>query len=347
VSNGVDWKLASTLATRLAGSPTRQSLPDDLDARCERASELVVAYTQLVPVSEPPPPEAVDRLGWIEANLKSFKATLDPVVERAGARLGSTTSPLAIAGTALISAEVGAITGYLSRRVLGQYELALLDPDSQARLLLVAPNLVEAAHHLDAEPGALLDWVAFHEMTHVVQFTAVPWLRERMAGLMSELIASLEVDVDWRQLLRMPRREDLRAVRSALRDGGALSIVAGPQRRALLDTIQATMALIEGHAEHVMDAVGEQVLPDLPSLRDAMQRRRRDRPPLMRLLEKVLGLDLKMAQYEVGKRFCDEVVQREGIERLNDAWSAPELAPTGPELRDPGAWLVRTGRAAA
>ncbi len=347
MSAGVDWKLASSLATRVAGSPSPRPLPGDLGARCERAQELVVSYTGLEPASDPPAPEAVDRPGWIEANLTSFKATLDPVVERAGARLGSTTSPLAIAGTALISAEVGAITGYLARRVLGQYELALLDPGAQARLLFVAPNLEEAAHNLEAERGALLDWVAFHEVTHVVQFTAVPWLRERMAGLMRELIASLEVDFEWRSLLRMPSRDDLRGIRDALREGGALSVVAGPERRAVLDTIQATMALIEGHAEHVMDAVGEQVLPDLPSLRNAMQRRRRDRTPLLRLLEKLLGLDLKMAQYEVGKRFCDEIVAREGIARLNDAWSAPELAPTGAELRDPGAWLVRTGRAAA
>ena len=127
--SGIDWKLASSLAAprrrRRRGPP---HLPGDLAARCERAQELVVSYTGLEPASDPPAPEAVDRAGWIEANLTSFKATLDPVVERAGARLGSTTSPLAIAGTALISAEVGAITGYLARRVLGQYELALLDP---------------------------------------------------------------------------------------------------------------------------------------------------------------------------------------------------------------------------
>ena len=180
-----------------------------------------------------------------------------------------------------------------------------------------------------------------------MQFTAVPWLRERMAGLMRELIASLEVDFEWRCCCACRVATTCAGSRDALREGGALSVVAGPERRAVLDTIQATMALIEGHAEHVMDAVGEQVLPDLPSLRNALQRRRRERTPLMRLLEKLLGLDLKMAQYEVGKRFCDEIVAREGIARLNDAWSAPELPRPATELRDPGAWLVRTGRAAA
>ena len=65
-------------------------------------------------------------------------------------------------------------------------------------------------------------------------------------------------------MVRLPRRADLRELRDALREGGLLSLVAGPERRALLDRMQATMAVVEGHAEHVMDAVGEQVLPDLP-----------------------------------------------------------------------------------
>jgi hypothetical protein len=131
--------------------------------------------------------------------------------------------------------------------------------------------------------------------------------------MLRELLASLEVSIDWRGMVRMPRRADLRELRDALRDGGPLAVVAGPERRALLDRVQATMAMVEGHAEHVMDAVGEEVLPDLPSLRNALQRRRGDRPPLMRLLEKVLGLEMKMALYEVGKSFCDEIVSREGV----------------------------------
>jgi coenzyme F420 biosynthesis associated uncharacterized protein len=345
--SGVDWKLASSLAGRVAGTASARRLPDDLGTRCERAQELVVAYTGLHPLTPAPVPEGVDRAGWIDANLTSFKATLDPLVQRAGSGLGPASAPVAIAATALVSAEVGAITGYLSRRVLGQYELALLDADAPARLLFVAPNLEEAAGNLNADRSALLDWVAFHEVTHVVQFTGVPWLREHMAGMLREMLATLEVAFDWRSLMRMPKREDLRELRESFREGGAVTLLAGPKRRALFDSIQTTMAMIEGHAEHVMDAVGEQVLPDLPALRSALQRRRGDRPPLMRVLEKLLGLEMKMAQYELGKTFCDAIVAREGIARLNDAWSAPELLPTAAELRDPAAWLVRTGRAAA
>jgi putative hydrolase len=102
--------------------------------------------------------------------------------------------------------------------------------------------------------------------------------------------------------------------------------------------------VLEGYAEHVMDAVGAEVLPDLPGLRAALDRRRRDRSGLLRVLERLIGLDLKLRQYEQGKAFCDAVVARGGIAVLNRVWAAPEALPTLAELDDAGAWIARTER---
>jgi putative hydrolase len=100
--------------------------------------------------------------------------------------------------------------------------------------------------------------------------------------------------------------------------------------------------VLEGYAEHVMDVTGAQILDDLPGLRSAMQRRRRDRSGLLRLVERLFGMDLKMRQYEQGKDFCDGVVARGGIAGLNRVWTAPEAMPTMAELGDPAGWLART-----
>jgi putative hydrolase len=143
-------------------------------------------------------------------------------------------------------------------------------------------------------------------------------------------------------LLRLPSFDDLKTVVDQVRDGGLVNAVAGPERKAIVDRIQSVMALVEGHAEHVMDAVGEGVLPNLPALRDAMNRRRADRSPLVRLLERLIGLDMKLAQYETGKAFCDAVVAEGGVERLNVAWTAPQLLPDPAELKDPSLWIART-----
>jgi coenzyme F420 biosynthesis associated uncharacterized protein len=242
----------------------------------------------------------------------------------------------------VLAAEIGGIVGFMSRHVMGQYELALLDPSQPPRLLLVAPNLREAAGNMDVALDDLLPWVVFHEVTHAVQFNGVPWLGEHLAGMLRELLASVQVKVDASALLRLPTVEDLKGLWDSVREGGLVTAVAGPERKALIDRLQAAMALVEGHAEHVMDAAGAPVLPNVVQLRAALNRRRRERPPLFKLVERLLGLDLKLRQYEVGKRFCDAVVARGGIDALNRAWSAPERLPTLEELEDPGAWIRRT-----
>jgi putative hydrolase len=117
--------------------------------------------------------------------------------------------------------------------------------------------------------------------------------------------------------------------------------------RATLDRVQAVMAVIEGHAEHVMDAVAPDLLPSLPKLRDALDRRRKSQSTLQRLLARLLGLEMKMRQYERGKYFCDEIVKARGTEALNYVFSGPEALPTIQELEAPESWIARTGLTAA
>jgi coenzyme F420 biosynthesis associated uncharacterized protein len=301
----------------------------------------VAAYTGLVAAGELPPPETVDRAGWVAVNLRSMRSVLDPVAERAGGGLGPLAAPMKAAAGVLLALEVGVLSGYLAGRVLGQYEFPVLDPAAPARLLFVGPNLEHAAQRLGSDESGMLRWVALHETTHALQFTGVPWLREHLASRVRALVSALDTAVDPKRLLRLPRADDARGLVEAVRRGELIQWVAGPERAVLLDEVQSLMALLEGYAEHVMDAVGAPILPDLDDLRGAMDRRRRERSGLLRLLEKVIGLDMKMRQYEEGKRFCDAVVERGGIEALNRAWASPQSLPTAGELRDPDAWLLR------
>jgi coenzyme F420 biosynthesis associated uncharacterized protein len=211
----------------------------------------------------------------------------------------------------------------------------------------VEPNLDDAVRTLDADREELVRWVALHEVTHALQFAGVPWLREHLAAMIRELTESLTVSIDPSRVRRLPSRDDLRGLVEAVREGNLVSFVAGEDQKLLLDRIQATMALVEGHAEHVMDAVGAQVLPSLPRLRSAMDRRRESQGVIARLVARLIGLDLKLRQYVVGKRFCDAVVERGGVEALNRAWIAPANLPSLAELDDPDAWLARTAPSVA
>jgi putative hydrolase len=143
----------------------------------------------------------------------------------------------------------------------------------------------------------------------------------------------------------MPSPAELRELLERARRGELLRLALGEQRWQLVERMQAAMSLIEGHAEHTMDAVGAEVLPSLPRLRAAMTRRRESRGLPWRVLERLLGLELKLRQYEVGRRFCDAVVREGGPQALTRAWSGPDALPSTAELRAPEQWLSRTREA--
>ena len=213
----------------------------------------------------------------------------------------------------------------LSQRVLGQYDVSLLDASVPPRLLLLAPNLAAAARNLGVDRDELIAWVAIHEITHAVQFSGAPWLRDHLGGMLRELLDGLQISAasgsssnekssgpDWLRdpgaLLDRARSGELRELIDRARRGELLRLGLGDERWQIVERMQATMSLIEGHAEHTMDAVGAEFLPSLPRLRVAMTRRRESRGLPWRVLERLLGLELKMRQYEVGRRFCDAVV---------------------------------------
>ncbi len=346
----VDWELAARIARSTAGEAAFSAAPAGLTETATAAREQIVAATGLVPAAELPPAEWVDRGAWIDANLATMRSTLGPVLEAATGGSGNTAAgPLGAlqnAGGAVVAAEVGALLGLFARRVLGQYELDLTDPQSAPRLLLVGPNLDRAARELGADREELVTWVTLHEVTHAVQFGAVDWLRPRLGGALTELLGAMDVKADPRALLNLGV-DDLKALVESVREGGLVGAVMGAERKAVLDRVQGTMGLVEGHAEWAMDRAGSKVLRDVDGLRAAMDRRREGRAPLLRILDRLLGFDLKLKQYAQGRVFCDTVVAARGDDGLRDAWAAPELAPTSAELAAPLIWLARTEPAAA
>ena len=342
----IDWIIAQRIATFVAGTGEARAPTVDLGPLATEAEARVVAYTGLEPSRPLPPPEGVSRREWVATNIGSMRLLLDPVLARATENLGTLKPAVEIGMGIVLSTEVGVVVGYLAQRVLGQYELVLLDEaveDRPPRLLFVLPNLAQAMNAFGANEREFMTWVALHEVTHAVQFAGVPWLHGHVAGLVRELLKSAELRIDKERKLRMPQGHELRRIFDALRQGDLISVVTSPAERATLDKVQAVMAVIEGHAEHVMDAVAPDLLPSLPKLRESLDQRRRSQSLLSRLVARLLGLELKLRQYERGKYFCDEVAKAGGADALRHVFSSPEALPTLAEIDDPAAWMARTG----
>src|SRR5918999_1051629 len=338
----VDWSLARQIARFAAGGSQRATIEADFPALVDEADGHLRGYTGLAPAGAIPAPELVDRAEWADVNLTSLSKMLEPVAERMSGRLavaGPLAGALRTVTGATLAAESGLVMGYMSQRVLGQYDVSLLEAEATPRLLFVGPNLAKAVRELDVDRDSFLRWIVLHELTHVFQFAGVPWLREYLSQLMREYMKTVEVRIEQGAAGGLPSFPDPQKIVEAFREGGLVALVQTREQRRIMEKIQPAMSVIEGYSEHVMDVVGERVLSGYAGLREGMERRRRSRSAPERILQRLLGLDLKMRQYEEGKAFCDAVVEQGGIESLNRVWESPRSLPQPDELREPGEWL--------
>jgi coenzyme F420 biosynthesis associated uncharacterized protein len=344
----VDWSLARQMA-RLAGSFGEQPGVDpDMAAFSAEMEEHVAAYTRIEPATPVPGPELLTREEWANVNLDTVSGLLEPVAERLEGRMefaGPLAGVLKAGASATLAAEVGLVMGYLSQRVLGQYDISLLGGEAPPRLLFVAPNLRKAVRELDVDADSFHRWICAHELTHVFQFQGVPWLREHLSGMVREYLSTVDVRIEGGAAGGLPSMPDLGLLVERFREGGLAALVQTREQRELMARLQAAMAVVEGYSEHVMDEIARAAIPDHEKLRSAMDARRHSRSAPQRIVERLLGFDIKLRQYEVGKRFCDIVAASAGIEGLNKVWESPESLPTPAELDAPETWLDRVGPA--
>ena len=328
----------------------------------ERAS-LAATYRRLVdqclgPIAEytgtqlPRPFDATlafDRADWVEANITNFEQlfapleTLNPLNDQqprvASVLWGN-------ASQTVLSGEVGLLLGYLARRVLGQYDLALLgkEPITDGKLYFVEPNIRQVQRTLQLPLDDFRMWLALHETTHVFEFEAHPWLRDHLNGILEQYFEFLSQDMG--QL-----RDGLGGVRALLsrarsdNNGTGMSNwierLMTPEQRALFSQMQATMAIVEGYSNHVMNVIGRQVLPGFDQISRQFEKRQREKTVAEQIFLRLTGLDMKLEQYRMGEAFIDHVVARHGHDLARRVWDGPEQMPTLDEVKNPDKWIAR------
>ena len=374
----IDWDVAISTGVRFARQGPQVSLVDaravvaELRGLTAVVQQPVRELTGLTSQGDVGPVAVVDRPGWIKANVGGFRVVLEPLAEKLAERsnaMPAAGSVFGAIGSRATGMQAGLILAYLSSRVLGQYELFLPPGEGGAsangvngngsansnaaangagangasvgRLTLVAPNIVMVERELGVDPHDFRRWVCLHEETHRVQFTSVPWLRGYVQGMMTEFLLASDLDAG-AILDRM--RSAATAVAGAVRGGETESLIEAmqtPAQRALLDKLTAVMTLVEGHGDYVMDAVGPRVVPSVEDIRAKFSQRRGSAGRLEQIFRRLLGIDLKMKQYEQGSRFVSTVVEEAGMAGFNKVWTSPETLPTRAELANPREWLER------
>ncbi|MFE9582720.1 zinc-dependent metalloprotease [Nocardia sp. NPDC006044] len=340
-SGAVDWKLAAKTGAALVPSGPRTSrfsaeqVVAELADASVRAEGPVREVSMLLDDQPVPAARIVDRPGWITA-------AADSMGQLTGT--GSDTAERGLLQGKPAGVQAGAMLAFLSTAILGQYD-PFTGPDGT--LLLVAPNIVAVERALGVSPSDFRLWVCLHEVTHRVQFSSAPWLADYMRANvevlgevgdepLNEMLSRLLDEVRDR---RRGGRPDDPAARGVV---GLLRATQAPPQREALDRLLMLGTLLEGHADHVMDAVGPAVVPSVEQIRSAFdQRRKRPTNPLQRIMRALLGVDAKVAQYVRGKAFVDDVVGRVGMERFNTIWTNAETLPRTDEIERPELWVTR------
>ena len=347
-----DWDRVLAIATSMNKSaaltrPQRIELDAEYRSLVEQCLPLVSAY---MGTSIPSPVErtyAFDRVDWINANVDAFQHLLEPLndlLSHSGTKQTVVSAMLGSVNRQIVSAEMGMLLGYLARRVLGQYDLALLGGESSGpgNLYFVEPNISATEQLLKLPKDEFRLWLALHETTHVFQFEGFSWVRPYFKTQLDEYFVFLKSDLS-------ELRNGIHGVKMMIdrvREGhhehqSWIESLMTPEQRLVFNRIQALMCIIEGYSNHVMNSVGRDLLGKYDDISHKFEQRQRNRSKGEKLLAKVTGLDMKLEQYRIGEAFIDAIVVAKGHEAALQLWQSAENLPTTEELRAPDMWMSR------
>jgi putative hydrolase len=358
-SGPVNWELARQVGIASASWGSEDAAPSEDDRRglegAVRMAELAVAdLTGMDAPAEVARVQAVRRGEWVQANVQGLRGLFEPGAEQMAKALARArpeqpadvpegaqlfTEVFDRMAPLLMGAQVGMVLGYLGQRVLGQYELPLPRTD-QPGLLFVVPNIATFEEEWSLPSDEFRAWVALHETTHAFDLGR-PWVRDHFLGLVREVAEGMEFDLaGLQERLEGLDLSDPGRISEAL-GGDLLTGALSDEQRLLLRRVQAFMAAAEGHADHVMAEVGRSRLPSFDRIDEAMRRRHEGRGHEERAAERLLGIDMKLEQYRLGRAFCDRVVELTDERTLARMWESAESLPSMPELEEPRLWLAR------
>ena len=356
MTDPVAWDVAEKVAARVGGrepfsdSYHYASLQPDFDELTAEAEELVAAATGLRSLVGPARARVTDRAGWVQANIASFRRLLRPLTDRLSTNPAMSSTRVAPIARTIAGAEVGSLLGWMSTRVLGQYDLLLVeeeDPDNQDIVYYVGPNVLSLEKRFAFPPREFRLWLALHEVTHRAQFTGVEWMRPHFLSLVEASLGA--IDPDPKRFLEAVRRamDQVRMGHNPLDDGGIVALLASSEQYAVLQQVQGLMSLLEGHGDITMDRAALDRIPGADRFSRVLRERRQQQRGMARVVQKLVGLEAKLKQYEQGERFIRAVEASGGRSLFDRVWDGPEWLPSGDEIRSPDQWIERVGAATA
>lgn len=350
-SKAIDWDLARTIAAKVNRNEPeivgdeRAKMNADFEEFTALAEDLVAKETGLKSLDGNARGRVADRADWVDANLASFQRLLKPMLAKMEDEM---TGPFSAVGPKVAGAELGMLLGWMSTRVLGQYDLLVIEdenPEDQDIVYYVGSNVAALEKRFAFPERDFRLWLALHEVTHRAQFTGVPWMREHFLGLVTTTME--EADPDPQRFIDGLRRalEVKKAGGDPLDDGGLTAVFASDKQRETLDHIGGLMSLLEGHGDTTMDRAGVGYVHDAARFGRILRQRRQNKSTFVSLIQRLAGLEAKMKQYAQGEYFIEAVEDHGGRELIDRVWEGPTMLPLLAEIKDPQQWIDRAAPA--
>jgi putative hydrolase len=345
----VNWRLGREITQSLAGAaePIEPKIAEEYQEltlaaqlRLDDRLQLDVATTQDA--------YPVDRHSWAEENEQSFRYLIEPLADKFGGTggFGGPAAPLlGPMAPVILGVQAGTMIGFMSHRVLGQFDTGLpaLDHD---KMFLVVPNIESFARDHGIDAHQIRMWAVLREVTHHAILN-VEWVRGHFVAAIEAFYATVEFDpsklMDMMSGLQdMSRLQDPEALEGLVDEPGGLARLLGSSHDpATLPPIQAFLAFLEGFGDYAVRAAATDVIPQLNEIERAVRLRRSEPNEAEQFLQQLLGLRIDRHRAEDAASFCGEVDRRWGAETLQRLWEDPSQLPHLEELTDPVGWAAR------
>lgn len=349
-SGPVNWNLAKELTKNLAGE--RQPIEPDIAEEYRElghVAELRIQATADLPAPSPGDLNPTDRTTWALENIQTFRILVEPLSDKLSGgfaglpgaeslgQMGAMLQPL---GPALLGMQAGTMVGFMSHRVLGQFDTGIPAVDHEEPYLVV-PNVEAFAFEAEVDTRQARLWATIHEMVFQ-RLMEIEWLKGHFVSLVNAFYETVEFDVS--DLMgQMGALDDPDRIRELLGEDGASTpaLLKGSADPVRLAAIQSRTAFIEGYGDYLVRKAGSDLLPDLDLIESANTRRRSEPDQAEQYLQQIAGLELQRHRAADAAAFCREVEQRWGETALDRVWEQPDNLPTLTEFTDPVGWAAR------
>lgn len=376
----VNWEIAHDVARQqvhAAGDPSLTAAQDARARQYLQAAELWLdSVTDLVgPGGSATERGAVSRAQWVAAALPTFQLLAEPVAENVVRAMGNLLTsqleemkeqlgavPPEIAGLGLggdqgmqmlrkiggatYGMQFGQAVASLASEAYGLTDLGV-PLTNEPRVALVSANVDEFADGLDISAEEIAQFLAVREVAHARLYAASPWLRGHVIGLIHNYAREISIDLPAMEAkfraIDPTNPEELREAMGS----GIFEPALSEAQRATLESLETTLAVIEGWVEHVTSEATRGILPNAVALTEMMRRRRASGGPAEDTFRNLVGLELRPRRCRDAATLWATLTRSLGAAERDAVWAHPDLMPSSAELDDPQSMLTLREAASA